>query len=99
MESRREGEGTQGVSVCRGNVSMFIVSAVFPSAEIFFHWNQHQGPIMPSLLVVVFLLQLLINLINTIGAPAINTLVSLISYPRFPSPQSARSVAKSNLNI
>lgn len=54
---------------------------------------------MPSLLVVVFLLQLLINLINTIGAPAINTLVSLISYPRFSSPQSARSVAKSNLNI
>ena len=30
---------------------------------------------MPSLLLVVFFLQLLIHLINTIGAPAINDLV------------------------
>ena len=34
---------------------------------------------MPSLLVVVFILQLLIHLINTIGALVINEFVSLLS--------------------
>lgn len=51
---------------------------------------------MPSLLVVVLLFQLLIHLINTIGAPAINGLVS-INYPLFPFPQFAKAVTKLNL--
>ena len=51
--------------------------------------NQPQAPIMPSLLVVVFQLQLLIHLINTVGAPAVNNLVSFINHPSSPNPQSA----------
>lgn len=33
---------------------------------------------MPSLLIIVFAFQLLIHLINTVGAPAINNIVSSI---------------------
>lgn len=47
---------------------------------------------MPSLLLVVFFLQLLIHLINTVGAPAINDLV------KTPSPMISPRLISSLLN-
>ena len=37
--------------------------------------------IMPSLLLVVFVLQVVIHLVNTVGAPVINEFVSDLSGP------------------
>jgi len=50
---------------------------------------------MPSLLLIVFLFQLLIHIINTVGAGAINSLLWLL-YNKFPTPTSkaARDQAK-----
>lgn len=70
-EKMERGGGCGGVSGCLADFSAWIPSCFALNYLLLLEFAR-----MPSILVIVFVLQLAIHLVNTVGAQAINDLVN-----------------------